>query len=74
MVEKESHPPAIGHLKNALGVSIVNEAELVFTTLDSAGSAVFRRLPNRFDVVLIDEAAQASELQTSFRSPTARSR
>ena len=40
----------------------MDEAELVFTTLASSGRAVFNRLfaeGRRFDLVLIDEAAQA---------------
>lgn len=37
----------------------MNEAELVFTTLASSGRSVFDRLEHGFDLVLIDEAAQA---------------
>jgi len=51
-------------LRCALEASFVNEAELVFTTLASAGRSVFGRLEHGFETVLIDEAAQASELQT----------
>ncbi len=49
-------------LRCRLEASFVNEAELVFTTLASAGRTVFARLSHGFDVVLIDEAAQASEV------------
>ena len=39
-------------------VSLVEEAEMVFSTLSSCGRAVFSRLQRGFDLVLIDEAAQ----------------
>ena len=46
-----------------LELSFVMEAEMVFTTLSSTGRRVFQRLPpNAFETVLIDEAAQASEI------------
>lgn len=46
-----------------LELSFVTEAEMVFTTLSSTGRRVFQRLPpNTFETVLIDEAAQASEI------------
>lgn len=35
---------------------------MVFTTLSSTGRRVFERMKNAFDTVLIDEAAQASEV------------
>ena len=40
----------------------MNEADMVFTTLSSTGRRVFERMKNAFDTVLIDEAAQASEV------------
>lgn len=50
----------------ALEASLVAEAEIVFTTLSSASKGVFAKLAAkegvRFDLVLIDEAAQASEV------------
>ena len=49
-------------VRGVLEASFVNEAELVFTTLASAGRSVFSRLEHGFDLVLIDEAAQASEV------------
>ena len=48
--------------RSTLEASFVNEAELVFTTLASSGRSVFARLEHGFDLVLIDEAAQASEV------------
>ena len=46
-----------------LELSFVMEAEMVFTTLSSTGRRVFQRLPPyAFETVLIDEAAQASEI------------
>lgn len=47
-----------------LEASFVNEAELVFTTLGTAARTVFARLEHGFDVILIDEAAQATEIST----------
>ena len=43
-------------------MSFVQEAEMVFTTLSSTGRRIFSRLENAFENVLVDEAAQASEL------------
>eukprot|EP00898_Chlorokybus_atmophyticus_P006981 jgi/Chlat1/7284/Chrsp58S06911 len=51
-------------LEADLEKSYVDEAELVFTTLSSSGRAVFSRIARKFDVVIIDEAAQAGELAT----------
>lgn len=45
-----------------LELSFVQEAEMVFTTLSSTGRRIFSRLENAFENVLVDEAAQASEL------------
>lgn len=50
-------------VETELALSFVMEAEMVFTTLSSTGRKVFARLPpNAFETVLIDEAAQASEI------------
>ena len=50
-------------VETELELSFVIEAEMVFTTLSSTGRRVFQRLPpNAFETVLIDEAAQASEI------------
>ena len=35
---------------------------MVFTTLSSTGRRIFSRLENAFENVLVDEAAQASEI------------
>eukprot|EP00879_Flechtneria_rotunda_P011055 GHRR01011551.1.p1 GENE.GHRR01011551.1~~GHRR01011551.1.p1 ORF type:complete len:847 (+),score=311.53 GHRR01011551.1:365-2905(+) len=49
-------------LQSDLEVSFVDQAEMVFTTLSSSARDVFGRLQRRFPRVLIDEAAQASEI------------
>ncbi|GMH20618.1 hypothetical protein Nepgr_022459 [Nepenthes gracilis] len=46
----------------SLEASFANEAEIVFTTLSSSGRKLFSRLTHGFDIVVIDEAAQASEV------------
>ena len=48
--------------EDALELSFVAEAEMVFTTLSSTGRKIFSRLSTPFETVLVDEAAQASEL------------
>ncbi|KAK3430382.1 LOW QUALITY PROTEIN: hypothetical protein EUGRSUZ_E01930, partial [Eucalyptus grandis] len=45
----------------SLEASYANEAEIVFTTFSSSGRKLFSRLSHGFDMVVIDEAAQASE-------------
>lgn len=62
-----------------LELSFTAEAEMVFTTLSSTGRRIFSRLPAPFETVLVDEAAQASEIAAlqalAFgcrRSPTPR--
>lgn len=40
----------------------MSEAEMVFTTLSSTGRRIFQRCDAPFATVLIDEAAQASEI------------
>jgi senataxin len=45
-----------------LEVSFANEAEIVFTTVSSSGRKLFSRLNHGFDMLVIDEAAQASEV------------
>ncbi|XP_042377228.1 probable helicase DDB_G0274399 [Zingiber officinale] len=45
-----------------LEASFANEAEIVFTTVSSSGRKIFSRLTHGFDMVVIDEAAQASEV------------
>lgn len=52
-------------LRDSLELSFVADAEMAFTTLSSTGRRVFNRLqPGHFETVLIDEAAQASEVTT----------
>uniref|UniRef100_A0A7N0ZSZ6 Uncharacterized protein n=1 Tax=Kalanchoe fedtschenkoi TaxID=63787 RepID=A0A7N0ZSZ6_KALFE len=46
----------------SLEASFANEAEIVFTTVSSSGRKLFSRLAHGFDMVVIDEAAQASEV------------
>ena len=49
-------------VRENLELSFVQEAEMVFTTLSSTGRKIFSRLQNAFENVLVDEAAQASEI------------
>ncbi|XP_044457504.1 probable helicase MAGATAMA 3 isoform X2 [Triticum aestivum] len=44
--------------------SILDEAAIVFSTLSFSGSAILTRMTRAFDVVIIDEAAQAVEPAT----------
>ncbi|VAI54731.1 unnamed protein product [Triticum turgidum subsp. durum] len=44
--------------------SLLDEAAIVFSTLSFSGSAIFTRMTRAFDVVIIDEAAQAVEPAT----------
>ncbi|KAK7260354.1 hypothetical protein RIF29_26329 [Crotalaria pallida] len=44
--------------------AILEEATIVFSTLSFSGSNIFSKLSRRFDVVIIDEAAQAVEPAT----------
>ncbi|XP_037459597.1 uncharacterized ATP-dependent helicase C29A10.10c-like [Triticum dicoccoides] len=48
--------------RSNLEASFANEAEIVFTTVSSSGRRLFSRLSHGFDMVVIDEAAQASEV------------
>ncbi|XP_068637140.1 probable helicase MAGATAMA 3 isoform X1 [Aristolochia californica] len=48
--------------RSNLEASFANEAEIVFTTVSSSGRKIFSRLTHGFDMVVIDEAAQASEM------------
>ncbi|XP_078436793.1 uncharacterized protein LOC144707525 [Wolffia australiana] len=45
-----------------LEASFASEAEIVFTTVSSSGRKLFSRIAHGFDMVVIDEAAQASEV------------
>ncbi|CAM6105716.1 unnamed protein product [Calypogeia fissa] len=48
--------------RQKLEASFANEAEIVFTTVSSSGRRIFQKLAHGFDMVVIDEAAQASEV------------
>ncbi|KAG6543891.1 hypothetical protein Mapa_014731 [Marchantia paleacea] len=48
--------------RQKLEASFANEAEIVFTTVSSSGRRIFTKLAHGFDMVVIDEAAQASEV------------
>lgn len=48
--------------RRKLEASFANEAEIVFTTVSSSGRKIFSQLQHGFDMVVIDEAAQASEV------------
>lgn len=50
--------------KDRLRMQILEEANIVCTTLSFSGSSAFTRLTRKFDVVVIDEAAQAVEPST----------
>ncbi|XP_051146764.1 probable helicase MAGATAMA 3 isoform X2 [Andrographis paniculata] len=50
--------------KDSIRASILNEAVIVFSTLSFSGSMLFSKLNHGFDVVVIDEAAQAIEPAT----------
>ncbi|KAI3966628.1 hypothetical protein MKX01_003248, partial [Papaver californicum] len=47
--------------KDSIRASILGEAAIVFSTLSYSGSTLFSKLNHVFDVVIIDEAAQAVE-------------
>jgi senataxin len=55
---------SISKLYVELETSFVDEAEIVFTTLALCGRHTFRSISRTFDLLLIDEAAQANELTT----------
>lgn len=40
----------------------MQEAEMVFTTLSSTGRRSFGKMVGKFETVLVDEAAQATEV------------
>ncbi|XP_027774105.1 probable helicase MAGATAMA 3 isoform X1 [Solanum pennellii] len=53
-----------GKDKDSIRASILDEAVIVFSTLSFSASPVFTKLNRGFDVVIIDEAAQAVEPST----------
>lgn len=65
LLESRFRPGSGFNLEEArasLEASFANEAEIVFTTVSSSGRKLFSRLSHGFDMVVIDEAAQASEV------------
>ncbi|KAG9444226.1 hypothetical protein H6P81_015566 [Aristolochia fimbriata] len=50
--------------RDRIRASILDESAIVFSTLSFSGSSLFRRMNRIFDVVIIDEAAQAVEPAT----------
>ncbi|ESW13042.1 hypothetical protein PHAVU_008G162900 [Phaseolus vulgaris] len=60
---KQSNGPA-GSNDDSIRAAILDEATIVFSTLSFSGSHVFSKLNRGFDVVIIDEAAQAVEPAT----------
>ncbi|KAI3949324.1 hypothetical protein MKW98_023261 [Papaver atlanticum] len=65
IVEGKFRPGSNYNLEEArakLEASFANEAEIVFTTVSSSGRKIFSRLEHGFDMLVIDEAAQASEV------------
>ncbi|XP_027346794.1 probable helicase MAGATAMA 3 isoform X1 [Abrus precatorius] len=61
--DKQSNGPA-GSNDDSIRAAILDEATIVFSTLSFSGSHVFSKLNRGFDVVIIDEAAQAVEPAT----------
>lgn len=55
---------ATGMDRDSVRASILDEAAIVFSTLSFSGSALLTKLNRGFDVVIIDEAAQAVEPAT----------
>ncbi|XP_065856347.1 probable helicase MAGATAMA 3 [Euphorbia lathyris] len=62
-VDKQKHGGAGGDT-DSIRTAILDEAVIVFSTLSFSGSAMFSKLNRGFDVVIIDEAAQAIEPAT----------
>ncbi|KAH1236407.1 putative helicase MAGATAMA 3 [Glycine max] len=61
---KQSNNGPAGSNDDSLRAAILDEATIVFSTLSFSGSHVFSKLNRSFDVVIIDEAAQAVEPAT----------
>ncbi|GAB4850823.1 hypothetical protein Ancab_030122 [Ancistrocladus abbreviatus] len=55
---------AAGKDMDGIRASILDESVIVFSTLSFSGSTIFTKLSRGFDVVIIDEAAQAVEPAT----------
>ncbi|KAJ9548004.1 hypothetical protein OSB04_020547 [Centaurea solstitialis] len=50
--------------RDTIRASIMDESAIVFSTLSFSGSSLFKKLNRTFDIVVIDEAAQAVEPAT----------
>ena len=50
--------------KDRIKLAVLDEAAIVCSTLSFSGSGMFSRMTKQFDVVVIDEAAQAVEPST----------
>ncbi|CAK8570386.1 unnamed protein product [Lathyrus sativus] len=61
--DKQSNASA-GSNEDSIRAAILDEATIVFSTLSFSGSHIFSKLSRNFDVVIIDEAAQAVEPAT----------
>ncbi|KAJ6734513.1 DNA2/NAM7 HELICASE FAMILY [Salix purpurea] len=61
--DKQKHRTA-GRDTDSIRAAILEESVIVFSTLSFSGSALFSKLNHGFDVVIIDEAAQAVEPAT----------
>ncbi|GMQ01760.1 hypothetical protein CsSME_00048288 [Camellia sinensis var. sinensis] len=61
--DKHKHGGA-GRERDSIRASVLDEAAIVFSTLSFSGSTLFSKLNRSFDVVIIDEAAQAVEPAT----------
>jgi senataxin len=46
----------------ALQISLLNDAQIVFCTLSGSGAKVLTALDRGFDVCIVDEAGQCAEL------------
>ncbi|KAL7592596.1 hypothetical protein Lser_V15G34181 [Lactuca serriola] len=53
-----------GRDRDTMRASIMDESAIVFSTLSFSGSSLFTKLSRAFDIVVIDEAAQAVEPAT----------
>lgn len=49
--------------KEGIKSRIIDEADIVGSTLSYSGTPLFKKLGCKFDVVIVDEAAQAVETQ-----------
>ncbi|KAI4312515.1 hypothetical protein MLD38_037321 [Melastoma candidum] len=64
LVQQKQSQGSGGTDADSIRAKIVDEAVIVFSTLSFSGSTIFSKLKHGFDVVIIDEAAQAVEPST----------